>query len=85
MQTKEETKTETKKETAEIETRKRESMERHEWEGERAGERGEDSNPLLKENSDGSCRPVVVGPLLFIGSAGRKGERDLGTVCTRQT
>lgn len=79
METKEETKAETKKETAEIETRKRE------WEGERVGERAEDSNQLLKENSDGSFRPVAVGPLLFIGSAGRKGERNLGTVCTRQT
>lgn len=51
---------------------------------ERAGERGGDSDQLLEESSDGSIRPVVWGPLLFIGSVGRKAEWDLETMCTGQ-
>ena len=47
-------------------------------------ERGGDSDQFLEENSDGSIRPVVWGPLLFIGSVGRKAEWGLETMCTGQ-
>lgn len=46
--------------------------------------RGGDSDQLLEENSDGSIRPVVWGPLLFIRSVGRKAEWDLETMYTGQ-